>query len=160
MTKADLRTGMVVENRISQRGVVMLNIEEDGDNRIVGSGDSNQVWLYLASINDDLTMEGNPDFDVIKVYGPSTDNSEGGSTSIDNRTIIFTEEAPAFPEGTVLRILASGSISVGELDNKLGMVLSKGTIPTDGMISDPNLIIKIGEKIWGLGTDYEVEVIE
>lgn len=79
MEKSDLKTGYVIETRAKQRGVVMLGTT-NGD-IIAGNReetDFEKIWYPLDSYEDDLTHGSNEDYDIVKVYEFSS-NQTGAS---------------------------------------------------------------------------------
>lgn len=70
-TKADLRTGMILEDRDGNKKIVLLNTAAGDIYRYISDGDrliSN--WGDIKNYNDDLTFNGGcREFDTMKVYG-------------------------------------------------------------------------------------------
>lgn len=98
MKKSDLKTGMIIKTRDGRRGIVLLNTPE-GD--VIGSDgriSRNRTFQPLYAFNEDLQRNdddsvelGNSDFDIVKVWGYST-NREAVSFEVD-RELLWDESA-------------------------------------------------------------------
>lgn len=69
MRKEDLRSGMIVQTKQGDLGIVLLNttngdIIGGGTNTILNTG---RTWKPLDNLNDDLTSPTNEN-DIIKIY--------------------------------------------------------------------------------------------
>lgn len=73
-----LKTGMVVENRVGERGIILLNTP-DGD--VIGGVGDNKLWGPLDNFNEDLTSSFGLS-DIVKVYKPNSNmNMVSGTNS-------------------------------------------------------------------------------
>jgi hypothetical protein len=86
MKKSDLRSGMIVEDRRGQRGIVLLNAERHGD--IVGGGmakdkisETERTWSPLRSWDENLRYVGpcgkDRSRDIVKIWSPNSNKHAG-----------------------------------------------------------------------------------
>lgn len=72
MKKSELKTGMVIETRAGQFGMVLRGVpnEPDAETDLVVAehGAINRTWGPLSSWNDDLTGIGASTNDIVRVY--------------------------------------------------------------------------------------------
>jgi hypothetical protein len=81
MKKQDLKTGMLVETRLGERSLVMLNTR-NGD-ILGGSGvDAGQLWSPLNCYDESLCYLSDRGGDIVKVYDMG---SNYNSASLDHR---------------------------------------------------------------------------
>lgn len=82
MEKTDLRTGMLVEHRNGDTGIVLFNTLR-GD--IVGGfgGNEEHTWYPLSNTTDDLKNTCNSEYDIVKIYVPSSNMHAGSSNKKD-----------------------------------------------------------------------------
>ena len=92
MKKSDLKTGMLVETREGELGLVMLNTEE-GDS-IVSDGSSG-YWSPLDCYLENLTHFGSPEalrkYDIVNVYGYSF-SWTAANVSVGNRPLLWERQ--------------------------------------------------------------------
>ena len=68
MTKADLKSGMIVEFRNGKQDMVMLNPDCKG-REFIGLNESGGGYMPLCEYDEDLTkINGNTAWDIVKVY--------------------------------------------------------------------------------------------
>lgn len=87
-TKRDLRTGMLIENRIGALYIVGESV--DGDKILAGNPSSGYYWL--DDFEDNLLTKLKycyEDADIMKVYSLSQLNSNNYTLSKDGRSILF-----------------------------------------------------------------------
>lgn len=70
MTKADLRTGMLIVLRNGNKYVVQKNIRCGYSTVDIIVSTESKNWNTLSNYNDDLTHKGNKALDIIKVLDP------------------------------------------------------------------------------------------
>lgn len=125
-TKSDLKTGMWIELRDGDKGMVLLNTNS-GD---IFSG--HDLWGSLSEYKDDLTSKHSKQFDVVRIYQPSANryyyNIEIG---IGLKTIWQREEKPKNTiEQSVIRTFTynNETITLVHKDNWTSVRLQDGTM--------------------------------
>ena len=110
MTKADLKTGMIVENRMGAKAMVLLGTEK-GD-MITG-----ETWMPLFALEDNLTCPNINYADIVKVYQPKS-NLEFAQKYWDRAELIWERKEFTYPmwfrsiEGLIVKFdgLTSGVV--------------------------------------------------
>lgn len=97
--KSDLRTGMLVENRYGDKGMVLLNTAH-GD-VISGDGKSARAWFHLSKLDSDLKYPGMLDGDIIRVYDNAEHFEIRDRISFDKKTQLIWEREE---ENTIVTI--------------------------------------------------------
>jgi hypothetical protein len=108
MKKEDLKSGMIVEDRIGNLGMVLLNTT-DGD--IIGGGtddftDGERIWRPLENVKDDLTGREKAS-DIVKIYNGAS-NYHFGTFNTEVLNCIWERLEPI-------------EMTIGEIATKLGI---------------------------------------
>jgi hypothetical protein len=114
MKKSDLKSGMIIERRNGDKGMVLLNTSK-GDIIGGGGGSGYKTWGGLDNYNDDLTYNscGIHGYDIVKIYDADC-NMGFGSFGTDYLNLIWTR--PVEPiELTMEQIADKFNIEVSRL---------------------------------------------
>lgn len=84
LTKADLKTGMVVEYANGKRRLVILDF--NGEDILFGCGEGER-FSKLDNFNDDLTHKKKEALNIVKIYNHSTDSKADGDLYNDTDLI-------------------------------------------------------------------------
>lgn len=103
MKKTDLQVGMVVETRCM--GLYMVMPVDEPMEIILASYNG---WASLANYNDDLTHRANQIFDIVKVYGFTSYETEPLEFELDNRKLLWERKEE------------TKKMTVAEIENILG----------------------------------------
>ena len=112
MKKSDLKSGMIIEGKNGEKGIVLLNTS-NGD--VIGGagGGKNKTWCGLYNYREDLTYGGLEDDTIVKVYDVDS-NMNLGSFDECNLKLIWTR--PVEPiELTMEQIADKFNIEVSRL---------------------------------------------
>jgi hypothetical protein len=112
MKKEDLKSGMIVEDRNGNLGMVLLNTT-NGD--IIGGGnddftDVERIWRPLEGVKDDLTGREKAN-DIVKIYNVTT-NCNFGTFNTKILTCIWERLEPI-------------EMTIGEIATKLGIDVNR-----------------------------------
>lgn len=89
MKKSELKTGMLVQTRKGEFGLVLLNTSM-GD-IIGGDGQEDKTWSRLNAYDDNLNYTADNDFDIVKVYSLNH-TKYGASFSLKDRHVLFDRQ--------------------------------------------------------------------
>lgn len=141
-TKKDLRTGMLVENRKGQTGLVMLNTESV-DAIVSNSFGNGRMRGDLSKWDDLLRVTSDPNQDIVKVFGLNhpVNNRDRASFSLDRRKLLW-ERAAETPKSPLEEF--TNEIILGGLKNRVaGMKFEASSDPTHKALrSDIKLVLK------------------
>jgi hypothetical protein len=86
MKKSDLKSGMIIERKDGEKGIVLLNTS-NGD--IIGGagGGKNKTWCGLYNYREDLTYGGLEDTTIVKVYDADSNMNFGSFNEYDLKLI-------------------------------------------------------------------------
>ncbi len=86
MKKSDLKSGMIIERKNGEKGIVLLNTS-NGD--IIGGagGGNNKTWCGLDNYNDDLLYMGLNHATIVKVYDACSNMNFGSFNEYDLKLI-------------------------------------------------------------------------
>ena len=86
MKKSDLKSGMIIERRNGEKGIVLLNTS-NGD--IIGGagGGDNKTWCGLYNYREDLTYGSLEHATVVKVYNAGSNMNFGSFNEYDLKLI-------------------------------------------------------------------------
>jgi hypothetical protein len=87
MTKADLKTGMLVETKKGEFGIILLGTRE-GDVIASDGNDGKRHWGYITNYYDDLSHINSSDDDIVRIYDYCV-NMDGVKFSIRNRKLLW-----------------------------------------------------------------------
>lgn len=104
MTKQDLKTGMIIEQRCGNIGKVLLNTER-GD--LIGAdGNSRSAYSQLDNYEDNLTWNtASSDFDIVKVYSMSIHNLDAGAINDDGKLLWERNETKEYTVKELIKLV-------------------------------------------------------
>jgi len=90
MKKSELKTGMLIVNRIGSRGIILLGSPQ-GDVIASNGGSDDGTWSPLRCFSEDLKYDGIQESDIMEVWSYSS-NMHGVDMTNYDRTCLWTRK--------------------------------------------------------------------